>query len=265
MLITIDDNTVIPKPPPGQKMGLIPRNFMKNPVGSYPAAPAFDLPLLTDDEIEAGIRAEASGAKLSLQHIRDRSGPDGNRIPSLDQNGQGYCWAYSTTSASMLARAAAGMPYVRLSAHMIGCLVKGYRNQGGWNAQSVAFAAQNGIASTAFWAEKSMSRSNDTPEMRANAKQHALFEYMDLDDGGENLKRQMATSLLMGIPYASDHNWWSHSVCACRLIAWRPTIKVLIWNSWADSWSDAGMGVLEGSRAVPNGAIAVRVSRPSST
>jgi hypothetical protein len=38
---------------------------------------------------------------------------------------------------------------------------------------------------------------------------------------------------------------------------------VLIWNSWSNSWSDNGMGVLEGNRAIPNGAIAVRVSRPS--
>lgn len=262
-LITITDNTPVPTPPAGQSMGLIPRSFTKNPVGSYPMARAFDLPLLTDDEIEAGIRAEADGTKLSLQHIRDRAN-NGQRIPSLDQNGQGYCWAYSTTSASILARAAAGMPYVRLSAHMIGCLVKDYRNQGGWNAQSVEFAAEHGIASTEFWKEKSMSRSNDTPETRANAKQHQLFEYMDLDDGGENLKRQIATCLLLGIPLAMDFNWWGHSVCGVRLMSWKP-FKPRIWNSWTDSWSDEGMGDLEGNRGMPNGCIAVRVSRPSNS
>jgi hypothetical protein len=260
-LVTINDNTPVPGPPPGKSMGLVPRDFKALPAGCYAAAPAFDIPLLTDDDIEAALRAQNSGATMSLQHIRDIA-DNGKPIPSLDQNGQGYCWAYSTTSASMLARAAAGMPYVRLSGHMIGCLVKGYRDQGGWNAQSVSFAAANGIASTEFWKEKSMARSNDNAEMRANAKQHQLFEFMELDDGGPELKRQMATCLLMGIPYASDHNWWSHSVCACRLVSWNP-LKVLIWNSWSNSWSDNGMGVLEGNRAIPNGAIAVRVSRPS--
>lgn len=260
-LITITDSTPVPAPPKGQKMGLVPRNFMKNPVGSYPAAPRFSLPILTEAEIEAKLRAQLAGAEMTLQQFRD-TGDGGKRIKSLDQNGQGYCWAYSTTSGSMLARAGAGMPHVRLSAHMIGCLVKSYRNQGGWNAQSVAFAAQNGIASTEFWVEKSMARSNDTPAMRANAKQHLLSEYMDLDDDGEALRFQIATCLLLNIPLAMDFNWWSHSVCGVRLMSWKP-FKVRIWNSWTDSWSDEGMGDLEGNRAMPNGCIALMMSRPS--
>ena len=260
--ITIDDNTAIPPPPPGQGMGLVPRDFRACPQGYLGmTARPFDLPLLTDEEIEAGIREQAAN-QSSLQHIRDKAA-NGQRIPSLDQNGQGYCWAYSTTSAIMLARAVANLPYVRLSAHMIGCLVKGYRDQGGWNAQSVDFATANGVASVEAWPEKSMSRSNDTPTMRENAKLHTIIEAMDLDEGGENLKRQMATCLLLNIPYASDHNFWSHSVCACRLIQWKPTIKVRIWNSWSDAWSDNGMGDLEGSRAIPQGAIAIRATTPS--
>lgn len=260
-IITISDNTDIPAPPPGQSMGLIPRDFMRCPVGYLPVARPFDMPLLSDQEIEEGIKRQEE-EKSSLQHVRER-GDNGNPIPSLDQNGQGYCWAYSTTSGVMLSRVAAGLPYVRLSAHMVACIIKGYRDQGGYNAQSVEFAAEHGIASVATWPEKSMSRSNDTPAMRADAKQHQLIEFMDLDEGGENLKRQMATSLLNNIPYASDHSWWSHSILAVRLIAWKPTIKVRIWNSWRDDWSDKGMGDLEGSRAVPQGAISIRVVNPS--
>lgn len=262
-MIVIDDNTPFPAPPPGQSMGLIPRDFMRCPVGYLPVARAFDLPLMTDEEIEEGIKRQEA-EQSSLQHVRNR-GDNGNPIPSLDQNGQGFCWAYSTTCGIMLGRVAAGLPYVRLSAHMIGCLVKGYRDQGGWNAESVAKAAELGVPSVQFWPEKSMSRSNDTPAMRENAAQHKLIEFMDLDDGGANLQRQMATCLLNNIPYASDHNWWGHSICAVRLMKWKPTITVRIWNSWTDSWSDRGMGDLAGSKAIPQGAIAIRVSKPSLT
>jgi len=256
-IITIGDDTDIPEPPPGQGMGLEPRDFMRCPQGYLGVvARPFDLPLLTDQQIEEGIKNQEL-ERSSLQHVRDR-GDNGKPIKSLDQNGQGFCWAYSTTAGDMLALAVSGRPHVRLSAHMVGCLVKGYRDQGGWNAQSVAFAAENGVASVEYWLEKSMGRQNDTPEMRADAKSRAIMEYMDLAEGGELLLRQMATCLLTNIAYASDHNWWGHSVCAVRLMRWKPTIKVRIWNSWTDSWGDAGMGDLEGSKAIPNGAIAIR-------
>lgn len=261
-IITINDQNwqTYAQPPSGQGMGLVPRDFAKYPQGYLMCAKPFDLPLMTDEQIQAGIVAQEAN-KSSLQHIRDIAA-NGSRVPSFDQNGQGFCWAYSSTCAAFLARAAAGLPYVRLSAHKVGCFVKGYRDQGGWNAQSVEHIASEGVPSDAFWPAKSMSRSNDTPAMRENAALHKITEWMDLASGGADLKRQLATALLCNMPTAVDFNWWSHSVCATRLISWNP-FKIRIWNSWSDSWSDAGMGDLEGSRAIPNGAIAVRVVVPS--
>jgi hypothetical protein len=261
-LITIDDYNWMQHaaPPVGQGMGLIPRDFSRCPVGYLMYAKPFDLPLMTDQEIQDGIVAQEIH-KSSLQHLRDKAA-DGSQMPSYDQNGQGYCWAYSSTCAASLARVAMGLPYIRLSAHKVGCFVKGYRDQGGWNAQSVAHIAEHGVPSEAIWPAKSMSRSNDTPEMRANAALHKITEWMDLAEGGEILKRQIATALLHNCPIAVDFNWWGHSVCAVRLLSWNP-FKYLIWNSWTNSWGENGMGALEGSRTMPNGAIAVRVSNPS--
>lgn len=260
-IIHIDDTTDIPEPPQGEGMGLVPRNFVKYPQGYLMCARAFDLPLNNDQEIEEAIKRQET-EQSSPEHVFHRNG-----MTALDQNGQGYCWAYSTTSGIMLGRVIAGLPYVRLSGHHIGCFVKGYRDQGGWNAQSVAFAAENGVASTKFWPEKSMNRGNDTPEMRANAKEHLAIEYMDLDDGDNPslLKRQLATALVNGLLVATDYNWWSHSVLAARLLAWGPngaSMKTKILNSWGN-WSDRGWGELSGGRALPNGAIAIRVSKPS--
>lgn len=266
-LITIGDHNwtaFAQNPPPGQGMGLTPRDFAKYPQGYLMWAKPFDLPLMTDDEIEEGILKQEA-EKSSLQHLRETAA-NGSRMPSYDQNGQGYCWAYSSTCAASLARVAAGLPYVRLSAHKVGCFVKGYRDQGGWNAQSVEHIATVGVPSEALWPAKSMSRSNDTPEMRANAELHKITEWMDLAEGGEILKRQLATALLHNLPVAADYNWWGHSVCMVRLLAWGANgsrMKTRLWNSWTDSWSENGMGDLEGSKAIPNGAIAVRQVRAS--
>lgn len=266
-ILTINDSNwqTFAAPPPGQGsptegMGYVPRDFRKYPQGYLMHAKPFDMPLFSDEQIEAGIIAQEAN-KSSLQHLRDIAA-NGSRMPSYDQNGQGYCWAYSSTCAASLARVAAGLPYVRLSAHKVGCFVKGYRDQGGWNAQSVEHIATDGVPSEELWPAKSMSRANDTPAMRENAALHKITEWMDLAEGGPDLKRQLATALLCNCPTAVDFSWWSHSVCAVRLISWNP-FKIRIWNSWTDSWSDAGMGDLEGSRAIPNGAIAVRVVNPS--
>ncbi len=256
-LIRIDDHTVVPPPPPGQGMGLIPRDFMRCPVGYLPCARPFDLPLATDEQIEEAIVRQAA-EKSSPKDVVFRE-----NMEALDQNGQGYCWAYSTTSGIMLARAIVGLGYKRLSAHMIACIIKGYRDQGGWNSQSVEFAAQHGVASVDTWPEKSMSRSNDTPAMREEAKTRTVIEYMDLADSGPDLKRQMATCLINNIVIATDYNWWGHSVLAAYLKKWGAggaNFTTEILNSWAKTWSDRGWGELSGSRALPNGAIAIRAT-----
>lgn len=265
-IITIDDATDLPEPPPGGNKGLIPRDFAAYPQGYMCAAAGdrvFDLPLMTDDEIEATIKRQAE-EQSSPKDVFFRLG-----MEALDQNGQGYCWGYSTTSGIMLGTGMSLGVYERLSGHMIGCLVKNYRDQGGWNAQSIQFAQENGVAPTSgpgAWPEKSMSRSNDTPEMRAAAKKRIILEAMDLDDGGERLKRQCATCLCNNIVYPSDHNWWGHSVLAGKIRKWGPNgrdFEIEILNSWTKTWSDRGWGVLAGPKAIPNGAIAIRVVRPA--
>lgn len=240
--------------------GLVPRDFRACPVGYLgEVARPFDLPLFSDEEIEARL-AIYLREKAYLSAIRDVAGPNGGPIPSRDQNGKGYCWAHSTTSAVILARAAAGMPYADLSAYAVACIIKGYRDQGGWNAESVEFAATRGIPTSQFWPQQSMSRSNDKPETWENAKKHLITEWMDLDPA--NMKRQMATALLCGYALATDHNWWGHSISTCDLISWKP-FRTRIWNSWGDGWSANGMGVLEESKAVANAAIAVRAVKSS--
>lgn len=264
-LITIDDSNYLQFVDPivdgeQKKCGTLPRDFALQPQGFMACAKPFDLPLIDESEWPERI-AEQEVQQSSLQHIRDK-GMWGGRIPSRDQNGKGYCWAHSSVSAALLVRAFMNLPYSDLSAYAIACVIKGYRDEGGWGSESVQFIAERGVPSSQFWPQQSMSRSNDKAETWADAAKHRYLEWMDLAESGDLVRKQLGTALLCNIPVVVDFNWWSHSVCACRLVKANP-FTIRIWNSWGDSWSDHGMGDLTGSKALPNGALACRVQTPS--
>ena len=240
--------------------GLIPRNYETHPVGYLGAlAMPFDLPLIPESEWQSRLDAQKA-AKAQLSDIRNR-GMGGKPIPSRDQDGYGYCWAHSSVSACLIVRARDNQPYADLSAFAVAAIIKNYRDQGGWGAESLEWIAQNGVPTSTTWPQQSMSRSNDNPTMRADAARHKITEWMDLDPS--NVKPQMVTCLLSNIPVVVDYPWWSHSVCAIDLVSISP-FQIRIWNSWGDSWSDNGTGILEGRKAIPDGAIAPRVLEASS-
>ena len=180
------------------------------------------------------------------------------------------CWAHSCTAAAILLRAVAGMPYVRLSAYAVACIIKNYRDQGGWGAQGLDFIRERGVPSVEHWPEKSVDRSNDNPATWENAALHKVSEgFIDLDEPQYDRRltfQQVGTCLLSNIPVVGDFNWWGHSVCVMDLVdvdTSKPATDmrrygVRIWNSWRDSWGTNGTGVLTGSKAIPDGATAPR-------
>lgn len=246
--------------------GLVERDYSQHPQGCYFAAAAWapDAPTVPRSEWSARIKEmERTKSRLSdLRMIANRGKP----IPSLDQNGEGFCWAYSTTSAMMMLRAVQGLPYVRLSAHAVGCKVKGFRDQGGWSAQSLDFIVRYGVPSVEAWPEKSMSRSHDNEKTWENAARHKPTEgWVELSApiyDRDLTFDQVMTCLLHRIPVPSDFNWWGHAVCAVDPVEVEPgSFGVRIWNSWRDSWGTLGMGVLRGSKAIPDNAVAPRAIR----
>ena len=241
------------RPPIGMRRGLIPRDYTSHPVG-YNAKP-FDLALIPESEW-ADRLAEQIRDKAQLHDVRN-AGLNGHPIPSGDQNGQGYCWAYSTGSALMLTRAKQGEPYVELSPHAVAWVIKGGRDQGGWGAESLEFVAANGMPSSASWPLRSMDgKKYNTAAMRADAAKQRISEWMDIPPRS---KPHLVTCLLLGIPVVSDFNWWGHSVCSMSLLSLNP-FRTTIWNSWGDRWGDNGAGILEGSKAIPDGMICPRVA-----
>lgn len=260
-LITIDDSTPTDVTHPGSfGRGLVPRDFDVDPPDMF-AAPT-DMPLIPRSEWDDRI-AEQEKEQSSLEHIRLRAG-----IPSLNQGQVGYCWAHSITHTVMLARAAANQPYVPLSAYAVAATIKKGRDEGGWCGLSAKFAREKGIPSQAIWPQGDRNYTqHDNAATWADAAKHEITEdWVDLtrDVWGQNLTfDQVATCLLLNIPCALDFNWWSHSVCGLRLVKSGGGYGIKIWNSWGDSWSDRGMGILSGTKAIPNGAVATRVTTAS--
>lgn len=183
-------------------------------------------------------------------------------IPSTDQDGAGYCWFYSSTGCVIARRALNNQRYVRLNPHSGAAIIKNGRNEGGWCGLSAQFLQEHGVATFDEWPEHSMSTRYDTPETRkVMAKYRVTESFMDLAKPvyGRNMTfEQVATCLLRNIPVAVDFNWWSHSVLGCDLVeVERGSFGIRIRNSWTDSWGDKGFSVLQGSKTIPNGAVAI--------
>ena len=275
-LIITDDNYLEQLAPfiDGQRVrrGLIPRNFVTTPAGMYATSEPWSLqiPVIQRDEWSDRI-ADMERTKSRLSDIRNQ-GNDGQQIVSLDQNGQGFCWAYSTTSAVTLLRAVANLPYVRLSAHAVACKIYNFQDRGAWGALSLDFYAKSGCPDVEHWPEKSMQRQYDNVATWENAALHKVTEgWMDMDVAAYDRELsfdQVATCLLSRIPVVVDFNWYTHSVCGCDLVELDRSLElydvnrwgIRIWNSWRDSWGTAGMGVLAGNKARPDGASVPRVT-----
>lgn len=252
----------------GRARGLVPRNYDEFPVGFYAAAPAWDiasLPLVPWDEIPDRI-AHMEETKTRLIDLVEALDP-------LDQNGQGFCWFYSGTAAIHCLRMRNNQPNVRLSAHSGACVIKNFRDEGGWGAQGLDFQKERGVVPVSLWAEKSMSRQYDTPANWEAAKEYRATEgFVDLNSpqyDRELTVQQIISCYLNRIPVISDFNWWGHSVCGLWMYDYKPNLRKNdpnryaaneILNSWAKSWGQNGRGILKDSKAFPNGASAPRAT-----
>lgn len=219
-------------------------------------APPSEMKLIPRSEWSARIK-EQERLKSRISDILLAAG-----VPSLDQSQSNYCWGHSVVGAVQAQRALANQPYVPLSAYAVCSTIMNGANRGGWCGLSAQFARERGIPSQASWPQGSFRGTFDA----ANAALHKVTEdWTDLAAGHvaeQNLTfDQLATCLLTNTPCATDWNWWSHSVLACDLVEVEPgSFGVRIRNSWGDSWEQKGFAVLRGQKAIPDGALAIRVT-----
>lgn len=255
--------------PAHASFGAVPRDYAVDPPTMF-ASPS-EMDVIPQSEWDARFD-EQEATQSSLEHLYLISATQPAFV-NLDQNGQGYCWAYSTGHALMLKRLSQNQPAVRLNPHATACIIKGGRDEGGWCGLSAKWARENGYAvegtGPGEWPKQSMDLRYDTPALRAAMALHKSTEdWYDLSkrEWDQTMKAgQLATCGFMNVPAPSDFNWWSHSVCQVRWVrieagSWGP----LILNSWLN-WGRCGLAVLRGSQATADNAVAVRSAIPSTT
>lgn len=251
--------------PRDAKFGLVPRDYSTDPQTMF--APPSGLKVIEESDWDA-YYDEQEAMQSSLEHLY-LSGPNGTpAFKNLNQGADGYCWAYSTGHSIMLDRLRRNLPPVRLNPHATAAIIKRGRNEGGWCGQSAKFGRENGYAvegtGPGQWPLQSRNLKYDTPELREEmAKYKIEEEWVDLTQQlyDQNLtKAQVATCGLTSIPGPGDYNHWRHSVARVRWVRIeRGSWGQLILNSWPN-WGRHGLGVLRGSKAICDGALAIRLT-----
>jgi hypothetical protein len=248
--------------------GCIPRDYDEDPpqMGDSPDG----IKLLTDAECVAYYEEQQATQSSLLHRFLEGDKP---AFKNLDQNGQGYCWAYSTATAIMLDRLKRNLPHVRLSAHAVACKIMNFQDRGGWCGLSERFARGSdpkfpnlaGYPTVDVWPEKSMNRKYDTEATWANAALHVPSEdWYDLGKkewDQELSKRQLKTLGLTDCPGMVDYNRYAHSMGFIGVVqfeknAWGPVVL----NSWP-GWGYHGLAVL--AEIWPDNACAIRSTTPS--
>lgn len=246
--------------------GLMPRS--EHPrfaaYGSIPGAIPFEeseLPTIID-------RSEWPDRIAEMDRIR---GWGTNRIvwPARNQQRTNYCWFNGPCLAAEVAAALQGLPHAEWSAASGACIVKSFRNQGGFGADAVAFLVKPGVCSTDLWPNAAIDRDYDTNEADADRVNHRVREWIDVPTDRQAFAAG-TTCLLLGYALAVGYNWWRHEVAAVRVVQLgRDSYGWEIRNSWGDDWGSknehgvGGFSVLEEGKAAPDDCQAVRQVVPS--
>jgi hypothetical protein len=242
--------------PPDKATGLIPRDYSKHPVGCFAFAPAFPDSELVPESEWADRLAENRATKSGLLDLREAHY---EVLHSLDQDGLGLCWAFSSTKAVMYLRALMNEAPLRLSAWYVAGCIKGWRDQGGWGAASLEFIVDKGVPAESYC--PSYKSSYDTAETRANAALHKVTEWWDGSENPAQAQKQLVSMLLRRVPCVVDLNDMGHSMAAIDIGSLDP-LEIIFDNSWGTQ-GEKGLYRGRGARARPDGLVIPRVTIPS--
>lgn len=268
----LDDNTPADRDilnPRNAAKGYVPRDYSLYPEEMF--APPSGMAIIPESEQDARYDEEEA-TQSSLEHLYLQGGVSGEpAFVNLDQNGHGYCWAYSTGHGLMFDRLIQNEPMIRLNPHATAAIIKRGRDEGGWCGLSAKWAEENGYAiegtGQGQWPLHSRNLQYDTLALRSAMALHKTGQsYVDLTRQvyDRNLTRaQFRTCLQSRIPCPSDWNPWSHSVLAIRWVRVESgRFLPLIINSWK-GWGRHGLAVIQYNGGTPDGAVSLISSTPS--
>lgn len=252
----MSDNTNAPIPP-GMSTGAVPRDYAACPPGYLAFAPVVpDEEILDRSNWKAAFDEKVARGIGLLEHRKANY----DYLKSLNQNGLGLCWAFSTTKACMYLRYLMGEPNIVLSAWWLAGVINNWQDRGGWGAASLGKAVQDGIPAMDLC--PTYNRKYDTPECRQNAAYHKVTEWYDGLNNPDRNQDILVSFLLRGRPCVVDLNVMGHSMCAIDVQSIDPLV-VIYDNSWGTSGDPDGLYYGKGAYARPDGLVIPRVSTPS--
>lgn len=228
--------------------GLKPRDYKSHPEGCFAWADPFPDSLLIPEADLDDALAEAKAQKRTLLDLRETHY---DVLKSLDQDGLGLCWAFSSTKAAMYLRALMNEPLLVLSAWWVAGKVKGWRDEGGWGSESLEFIVANGAPE--YSKCPAYRSSYDGPDTQSNAALHKVIKWWECSEDPDKAFHQTASAHARMLVTVEDFNWLSHSMC-CVMTNGYKSPDAWADNSWGESAGEKGLYRLQGGKAKPNGA-----------
>lgn len=237
--------------------GLIPRDYKSHPSGYQSVAPsAPDDWLIPESEWEERLK-EQKANRASLWDLRETYY---DILKSLNQTNHPLCWGFSTTKSIMYLLAMMGTRVV-LSPWWIAGMSNGWRNEGGWGAESLKGAADIGAVTMDLC--PSFSSKYATAANKSTAAKQRVFEWYDGSENRDRNRHIMISSFLIGVSPVLDYNDISHSMAGCFLESLNPLV-IYTDNSWdaIGQYGPKGTYKRTGNQAIPDGIVTPRAIQP---
>lgn len=207
--------------------------------------------LIAESEFQARIKEmEETGTNISSLIKKRKS-------PCKNQEQTNYCWFNSPTRCTEIVRMQQGEPQIILSPASGGAQVTNFRNVGGWGRDALEWIVENGLNDVKDWPANAISKQYATAANKAKAMQNRIVEWTELIPRN---RQQLISMLLRRIPVACGFNWWGHEVTAVDAVWIDGTVAARFENSWGPSYGDNGLFILQGSKMLPDDAVAPRTA-----
>lgn len=166
-----------------------------------------------------------------------------------------YCWIFAPARCMEIIRLQELGEIVRYSPASVGCLIKNFRNIGGWGSQGLNFMKVKGMNLSEDWPDTAIDRRYNTSENAEKKLLHIALEYYYLETWEERV-----SCILAGIPTADGYPWWGHEVTGVHVT--QRSHDLVIDNSWGKGWGTQGRGILRGRKKYAGDSIAITSITP---
>ena len=235
----VDDPAFHPDPAKYSK-GYMARNYAACPEGALSFASPFpDDQLIPMDEVIDRIRLKELHHATPID-VHRRLVARGKVSSVLNQNGLGYCHAFSPTVAVRMLRAVQGLDDIELSASSIGGPVTQFTNSGAYIFNDLQQIAKYGICPVEHDGKTiypmTTTKNYWTPEAKQLAALSICEEYWE---GTNRDDHQVLSCLLTDKPVCGGWNWWGHAV-TLFWVTYHEASRTLYYigqNSWSENWS----------------------------